>query len=62
MRRTRTRTRSRLLASTVLAPALALTLSGCLNQPEEANDNGPQEQPEQPAGVEQPEVVEEPSS
>ena len=56
------RTRSRLIVSTLLAPALALTLSGCLNQPEEANDNGPQPQPEQPTDVEEPEVVEQPSS
>ena len=56
------RTRSRLLASTLVAPALALALSGCLNQNEDANDNGPQPQPERTPGVEQPEVVEEPSS
>lgn len=56
------RTRSRLLARTLVAPALTLTLSGCLNQPEEANNNGPQPQPEQPTGVEQPKVVEPPSS
>jgi protein involved in sex pheromone biosynthesis len=32
----------------LLVPALVLSLSACLDQPEEANDNVPQEQP-QPA-------------
>ncbi len=36
----------------LLIPALVLALSGCLDQPEEANDNGPQEQPERPAPTE----------
>ena len=45
----------------LLLPALALVLSGCLSQPEEANDNGPQEQPTRPPNVERtPEVVESP--
>lgn len=30
---------------------LVLVLSGCLDQPEEANDNGPQPQPDRPTGV-----------
>ena len=35
----------------LLIPALVLALSGCLDQPEEANDNGPQEQPTTPGEV-----------
>ena len=43
----------------LLLPALVLALSGCLSQPEEANDNGPQEQPVRPTDVaREPEVVE----
>ena len=43
----------------LLVPVLALALSGCLSQPEVANDNGPQEQPTRPPDVERtPEVVE----
>ena len=34
----------------LLLPALLLALLGC-RQPEEANDNGPQEQPERPPSV-----------
>ena len=41
--------------SRALVPALVLglglSLTGCLNQPEAANDNGPQPQPEQPGDV-----------
>ncbi len=45
----------------VLVPVLALVLSGCLSQPEEANDNGPQEQPVRPTDVvREPVVVESP--
>lgn len=45
----------------LLVPVLALALSGCLSQPEEANDNAPQEQPTRPPDVERtPEVVESP--
>jgi starvation-inducible outer membrane lipoprotein len=45
----------------LLVPVLALALSGCLSQPEEANDNGPQEQPTRPPDVvREPEVVESP--
>jgi PBP1b-binding outer membrane lipoprotein LpoB len=35
----------------LLVPAVVLVLSGCLDQPEEANDNGPQEQPIAPPSV-----------
>ena len=35
----------------LLLPAVALALTGCLSQPEEANDNGPQEQPQVPPSV-----------
>ncbi len=34
-----------------LALAAVLGLSGCLTQPEEANDNGPQRDPDQPGDV-----------
>ena len=37
------------LPAAVLAAVLAL--SGCLTQPEEANDNGPQPDPTQPGGI-----------
>ena len=37
------------LALTVLVVVLGLT--GCLRQPGDANDNGPQDQPTRPAGV-----------
>ena len=39
----------RRLALTLAVPALALALTGCLDQPEEANDNGPIEVPSLPA-------------
>ena len=35
----------------LVVPALLLTLSGCLNQPKAANEDGPQEQPVRPADV-----------
>ncbi len=35
----------------LLLPALALSLTACLDQPEEANDNGPQPDPTQPGDV-----------
>ena len=35
----------------LLVPAAVLVLSGCLDQPEEANDNGPQQDPTQPGDV-----------
>ncbi len=35
----------------VPAAVLAALLSGCLSQPQEANDNGPQPDPNQPSGV-----------
>jgi starvation-inducible outer membrane lipoprotein len=45
----------------LLLPVLALVLTGCLSQPEVANDNGPQEQPVRPTDVvREPEVVESP--
>ena len=48
MTRRRTAVRTALPA-TVLAAVLAL--SGCLTQPQEANDNGPQPDPTQPGDV-----------
>ena len=48
MTRRPARTRTALPAA-VLAAVLAL--SGCLTQPEEANDNGPQPDPTQPGGI-----------
>ena len=53
---------TRRLRTTAPAVALAavLALSGCVTQPEEANDNGPQPDPTQPGGiVRTPEPVEE---
>ena len=41
----------RLRRPLLLLPAVVLALSGCLSQPEEANNNGPQEQPTRPADV-----------
>ena len=38
-------------AAPAAALAAVLALSGCATQPEEANDNGPQPDPTQPAGV-----------
>ena len=45
---------SRRLRTAVPAAALAavLALAGCISQPEEANDNGPQPDPAQPGDVE----------
>lgn len=43
-------------------PALVLALSGCLNQPEEANNNGPQPQPDRPTGIVQVPTAESPAS
>jgi starvation-inducible outer membrane lipoprotein len=43
-------------------PALALALSGCLTQPEEANDNGPQPQPDRPTDVVQEPAAESPAA
>ena len=36
-------------ALALVLPAVVLSLSGCLTQPEEANDNGPLEVPSLPA-------------
>ncbi len=55
---------SRRLRTAVPAAALAvvLSLAGCLDQPEEANDNGPQRDPAQPGDVDRtPVPVESPS-
>ena len=41
----------RRLAVPALVLSLGLAVSGCADQPEEANDNGPQPDPTQPAGV-----------
>ena len=38
-------------AAPAAALAAVLALSGCLTQPEEANDNGPQPDPAQPGDV-----------
>ncbi len=46
-----TRRTHRRTALPAVALAAVLALSGCLTQPEEANDNGPQPDPTQPAGV-----------
>lgn len=55
MRRTR-------LAPAAPALALALALTGCISQPEEANNNEPQAEPTRSEGiVQEPQVIATPS-
>ena len=43
-------------------PVLSLALAGCLNQPEEANNNGPLPQPERSPGIVQVPEAESPAA